>query len=361
MATMKVKSTLDPRHYKHGVKEMRRENKKFGGGLGKIKKLLAGAFVATAVVGFARAVIGAGASIVQFASKLSDMAAQTGVNIMTLQKFNAAALNAGSSADKMTKALVSLKDAQGEVLDGDMLMTRAFGNLGISIDDVASMDTEELFLAVSRALTDSGNSAKNLSAVFDILGKRNAMELTEAMNELAEGINGVDQAMIKMTFSTAQRLDIAADWWERYKVNWKTGWAIALASLFGGGDKVEAEIEKRRRAEEKRNKREKESRAFDLEQLKAKKEEERLRTVEKIAKAEEKIAKDKQKIREDVTRDATRGKKADRLRRIGGFAGQTARDQLTQSRKQVEILERIADYERSLPAIEQNTNNMGLV
>ncbi len=360
MATMRVKAKLDNKNYKRGVNQMRTQNKRFGGSLGKIGKKMKAAFAVAAVLAVVRGLARLAMSLINVGSKISDLSAQTGVGVENLEKLNDAAVNAGSSSEKMAKALVSLKDAQGEVLDGDKLMTDAFTNLGISIDEVASMTTDELFVRVSKALTESGNSAKELSAVFDVLGKRNAMELTEAMNEVAGGLDNVEQKSRSLTEAEAQRLDVIADMWERKKKSIQASAAGLLANIFGMSKKVEDEVRKREGSSERRKAVEAESRAFDLAELKAGAEEKRLAAVEKTRMEEEKIAAARGKqiaaIRESVTIDI----QTNSLRRIGGFAGAKVSDQLQQSRKQTEIQARIEDYTASLPAIEKNTENQGL-
>lgn len=360
MATMRVKSTLDNKNYKRSVTEMQKKNKSFGGGLGKIGKKMKAAFAVAAVLAVVRGLSRLALKLINVGSKISDLSAQTGVGVENLERLNDAALNAGSSSEKMAKALVSLKDAQGEVLDGDKLMTDAFQNLGISIDEVASMDTEELFVRVSKALTESGNGAKELSATFDILGKRNAMELTEAMNEVAGGLENVNTAGKSLSEEQAQRLDVIADKWERTKKSIVSSAAGILAGLFGANESVDAEVQQRLASNERRKSRESESRAFNLAELKAKSEEKRLAAVAKTRAEEERIlatrAQQIEKIRESVKIDI----QTDSLRRIGGFAGAKVSDQLQQSRKQTEIQAKIEDYTSSLPAIEKNTKNQGL-
>ena len=360
MSTMRVKSTLDSRDYKRGVKQMQKQNKGFSGGLGKIGKKMKAAFAIAAILAVVRGIARAAKSLVDFGSKISDLSAQTGVGVERLEQFNDAALNAGSSSEKMAKALVSLKDAQGEVLDGDKLMTDAFANLGLSIDEVAGMETDQLFIAVSKALTESGNGAKELSATFDILGKRNAMELTEAMNEVAGGIDNVNSAGKSLSEEQAQRLDVIADKWERTKKSIMSSAAGILAGMFGANESVDAEVQERIASTARRKTREAESRAFNLAKLKNEEEAKRLATVDKVRIAEEKIAAERgkaiQKIRESVTIDI----QTNSLRRIGGFAGSKVSDALTQARKQTEIMARIEDYNSSLPQIEKNTENQGL-
>jgi len=360
MATMKVKATLDSRNYKRGVKEMKRETKGFGKQLAAVSKKVKAAFVVVVILAAARAIARLTMSLVRLGSELSDLSAQTGIAVDQLEKLNDAAVNAGSSQEKMAKALVSLKDAQGEVLSGDKLMTDAFEALGLSIEQVAAMDLDDLFVSVSQALTDSGNSGKELSAVFDLLGKRNAMELTEAMNEVADSIDNVNQKTKSLSDQEAQRLDVIADMWERKKRSIKADAASILASIFGASSKVEEEVRKRAAAAEKRADIDRQSRAFDLAELKRKEEEKRLEAVSKVAEKEAQIAASRAKQIEDIRKSVKIEIDTNAIARIGGFAGSAVKDTLRLARQRTEIQMQIADYTASLPAIEENTKKRGL-
>ncbi|MCP4528934.1 MAG: hypothetical protein GY833_23945 [Aestuariibacter sp.] len=359
MATIKVKTDLNSRNYKRGIKDMQRQNKSFGKGLKSVQTKMKGAFKIAAIILLIRTLGRLAASLVNAGSKLSDLSAQTGVAVDDLNKLNDAALNAGSSADKMAKALVSLKDAQGEVLDGDQLMTDAFNNLGISIDDVATSDTVELFERISKAVTDSGNSSKELSASFDILGKRNAMELIEAMNEVAGGLDNVQQAGKALSDSSAQQLDVIADMWERKKKSITASAAGILANIFGASGKVSEEVERRQARAETMKGIEAESRLADLAELKAKAEEERLKKVKKIRDEEIKIAEQRAKDIKKIKESVTIGIDTNAIRRIGGFAGSKVNDSLRYARQSAERLAKIEDYNSSLPKIEKNTEKKG--
>jgi len=354
MATMKVKATLDSRNYERNVDKMRQKNSKFNGGLGKVKGMMKKAFAVAAIIAVVRAIARATMALVNFGSELSDMAAQTGISVESFQKLQRAVRDAGGESQHLVNALTRVKDAQGEVVSGDKMMIEAFDRLGISIGDVASMNTEELFLEISKSLTASGNSADRFSAVADVIGQRNVPKLLEAMNQLAnDGFGAMSDGLVTMSNDSAQTLDIVADRWERWKNNVKTASASVVADLFGLNDSIQREINKReaqaeRIAEIERKTREEAARTLRLKEQTARK--------EKIAKEEDKRAKQIKKIEESVKIQI----ETDSLRKIGGFAGSQVSDSLRMSRKQVETLEKIKDYQATLPRIEENTRERGL-
>jgi len=360
MATMKVKSTLDSRGYKRGIDEMRRKNKQFGKGLAVVKGAMKKVFVAAAIFALVRAMKRGIGTVVQFGSKISDMAAQTGVGVEALQRLQRAVRDAGGQEQHLVNALTRVKDAQGEVITGDKIMTEAFERLGISIDEVVGLDVEGLFVRMSQALTDSGNAANQFSAVADIIGQRNAPKLLEAMNAASGGVNKLGEDLQVMSNRDAQTLDIVADRWANLKTNVKTGAAEIVAGMLGWGKSIDDELVRRQEASERIAALELEQRTAALAATKAKAEEARLEQVEKIAAKEKEAADERERaigqIRESVTIDV----QTDSLRRIGGVAGARVKDSLRLARRQVEILEQIREYEASLPAIEENTAKGGL-
>ena len=324
MATMKVGTTLDASRYKRGIDEIKRENKSFGSGLSGIGDKIKTAFAVGAVIAFTRKIGQATMSLVNFGSKLTDMAVQADVNVESLQRLQAAAIEAGASEETLTNALSALRDAQGAVISGDKTMTDAFKELGLTIEEVAGMDTEQLFQAVGAALTASGNAADKFSAVGDVLGSRNARRLIEVLNLTSEGLDKVGNDVFRVSERNAQALDLMADRWGKFKRSvtafFASGVAVAARGLFG-----EEEIDRRLESAEKMAEVEKESRQAALQKIEAEKE--RVAELEK-AKQLEKDMTEEQKRREGVARQVEKIEQSvkveidtDQFRRIGGFAG----------------------------------------
>jgi hypothetical protein len=362
MAQIRVTSKLDSKGYKKGIDEMKRENKRFGGGLSGIASKLKAAFAVAVIIKFARALGRAVGNLVQFGSKLSDMAAQTGIAVDQFQRLQRAVRDAGGESQHLVNALTRLRDAQGEVITGDKTMTDAFTALGLSAEDVVNMDIDQLFVSISKALTDSGNAAEQFTAITDIIGQRNAPKLLEAMNAAAGGIEKLNDGLYTMSNENAQALDIIADKWANLGNNIKTRFASGFAqlsrTLFG-----DEGINKRIEAAEKMKELELESRRASLDKMKQKKEEaEAEEKIKNLKEQQKEIDKQTQKYKEQVERIEETVKveiDRDQFRRIGGFAGAGVSEQFRAASQQLEVQKQIEEYAKSLPKIEAKMDDVG--
>jgi hypothetical protein len=234
MSTLKFKTALDSTQYDKGVENIKSKNTGLGGSLGGVQGMIAKAFAAGAVIAFGRAVANGIGKLVSFGGAMTDMAYQTGVSVETLQGLMLEVRKAGGNSDTLTNSLTRLRDAQGAVVGGDKAMIAAFKELGLSQQEVASMDTETLFRAMSKALTESGNSASAYSAVVDVLGKKNVPRLLEAMNALGSGTGELNQGFGKLTTANAQALDALSDGWSNFWTDMKEGAANAIGEVVRG-------------------------------------------------------------------------------------------------------------------------------
>jgi len=356
MATMKVKATLDSRNYKRGVKEMKRETKGFGKGL----KAISGKMKAVFAVGAIAAVVGAIKSLTTAAfdatGQLVRMSEQAGVSVENLQKLATAVLDSAEDTDTLRDALGAIKTAQGEVLRGDEGMLKEFEALGISIDEIAALDVDELFARIGQAMKETGNDAARFSALAKIIGEGDALKLQTAFDAAAGGLENLDREMGSLSEAQAAQVEASRRWlasWRRYITNF---WAVAISKIARTDDEVAALLESRQKARESQAER----RAQMLEALKKKRAEERLKEIEKEAAARRKIDEQRSQrmkaIRESVKIEID----TNAIARIGGFAGSAVKDTLRLARQRTETQEKIAEYTASLPRIEANTSSRGL-
>lgn len=177
MAEAKVKARMDlnGKPFERGVESAEARVKKMRKGMGDLKKAILGAFAVGAIAKFARATA-------QYGSMVSDIASQAGISTDAMQAFEVAAINAGAQINQVRNAFAYLRDSQAKALTGDIAMIDAFNRLGISIDHVANMNMQDLFEAVARAAKETGD----FSAIVELLGKRNAPRLEEALTKLAD-------------------------------------------------------------------------------------------------------------------------------------------------------------------------------
>ena len=363
-AEIKAKATLDSSNFTKGIERMKRSTSGLTNLLGAFRSR--GSAVVAVIIAIGAILVKVAKSAIDFASKLSDMAYQTGVTVETFQRMEKAVRNAGGQSQHLVNTLARIRDAQGSVVRGEELMTKAFDEFGLSAEDVARMDIDELFLALAKSITDSNNSATKFSALVDLIGTRNAPKLLEAMNQLAEGSENVSGKLRTLSQRDAEALDLLADKWENFKNNIKTGTTTFVATVLRGLRVIkDADADARIASRERTKETARQARIEQLQTQRKKKEEERLaKEQEKRDEEREKALKrisDLEKRKEELrgTVSGAAGPSADRLAMMGGrFGGQvTGRFAIESRRLKLQqeinkINQKILDVQKQ---IEKNT------
>ena len=358
MPKIEIKSTINSAQYKRGIKEMQSQNSKFGKSTSGIQGMIKGAFAVGAVVAFIGTMAKAALSLINFGSKLTDMAVQSDVNVETFQKLGRAVRDAGGDQNALVNSLVKVKAAQGDVLGGNTEYLKSFNLLGISTQDLIDLNTEELFMKIARGVTESGNAALQYNAALEIIGKRGGGRLIEAINAIGGEVDGLGDGLKVLSNRNAQVLDIMADRWELFKNNLQTTGAKALAMMSGGS--VENELNKRlnsqrRQADQARRGREEQAKQIEQEK-------EAVRLAKEREDLEKNIVakrKEQERINKQLKDIETRIKveiDTDKFRQIGGIAGNMVSQQLLLARRQLTIEQ---EQSRLLKGIEENTREGG--
>ena len=148
-----------------------------------------------AVTGLATAVTGAGAALVSAASDTAEygdnidkLSQKLGVSSDFYQEWDAVLQHSGTSMSSMTATFKTLANASQ---DASADQQAAFEKLGLSMEQVASMSTEELFSSVISGLQGMEEGTERTAIATDLLG-RGAMEMGALLNTSAEDT----QAMI---------------------------------------------------------------------------------------------------------------------------------------------------------------------
>lgn len=185
MAELVTRSRLDSRGVEVGVKKTSKAIKPLEKQLSEIRSRVGAAFAINTLTRFGR-------SITDLGSKISDLAFAADLTTDEFQALSVAFINAGGTSEKLGNALSRIRAAQGRVVEGDQTMIDAFRALGVSIQDVISLDMPGLLQRIGGSLEESGNSARQFNAVVELVGTRNAPKLTEALNRLSsEGMSGL--------------------------------------------------------------------------------------------------------------------------------------------------------------------------
>lgn len=122
-----------------------------------------------------------------YIDKLSE---RTGINREELQRWKHAADQSGVSVDSFKNGVKKMSDVIDDANSGSKAAATALDRLGLSLDDLNGMTTEEQFDAITKALADMEDGAERNALGNDLLGK-SYTEMLPLLNAGSEGIKAL--------------------------------------------------------------------------------------------------------------------------------------------------------------------------
>lgn len=179
-----AKITLDSSEYESGLKNSEQSAETFGGTLknklggavktgGKILGTITGATIA-----FGTAVVKQTNDLAAYGDHIDKASQKMGISAQAYQEWDAVLQHSGTSIDAMARGMITL---QKQAESG----AEAFQALGISQEQLASMNTEQLFEATITGLQNMGEGAERTTLASQLLGT-SAKELGALLNTSAE-------------------------------------------------------------------------------------------------------------------------------------------------------------------------------
>jgi hypothetical protein len=150
---------------------------------------IAGAFTIGAIKAFATEALRT-ADEIDNLTKIVGMSAEA---VQTLQKVTD---DSGLSFEKLQAGIVKMTKSQTEANSGNEKMIASFRALGISQEALKTMNTEQLFTALTEAMAENQDNAEAMAETYDILGSRSAGELKAMLVQL--GSDGLDTTTEKL-------------------------------------------------------------------------------------------------------------------------------------------------------------------
>ncbi len=162
----------------------------------KLGKLVSGAakFAAGAAAGIAAAgtaLFGFADNVASVGDTIDKQSQKLGISAKAYQEWDAVLGHCGASIDSLKGGMKTLTKA---VADGSEDQVAAFQAVGLSMDQVASMSTEEVFAAVVTGLQGMEAGAERTNIATTLLGKA-AQELGPLLNTSAEDTAAMKQAV----------------------------------------------------------------------------------------------------------------------------------------------------------------------
>lgn len=153
------------------------------------KKIAVGSVaVAGAVTAVGGALVSTASKTAQYGDSIDKASQKLGVSSSFYQEWEAVLQHSGTSMDKMGGSFKKLANASQDASDDQ---AKAFERIGLSMEDVKNMSTEDLFSSVINGLQGMEEGSERTATATELLGK-GAMELGPLFNTSAEDT----QAMI---------------------------------------------------------------------------------------------------------------------------------------------------------------------
>lgn len=231
---------LDKSDYDKNINEAKKEGEDFAETTEKkiSPKAIAGwAAIAAAVIAVTKAVIKLATESMNYADKVSDLAAQYGVTTDAISEMQYIAEQSSTSVEGLTSSMTMLYMRAKQ--DGE-----AFKQLGVSVKDeqgnFKSMD--ELFWETAGALNNIENEGEKSAVMLDLFG-RSAMSVGEVLRKSTDEINTMRQEAHDLGIVMGEEtVQFASDFNDKMAVMKMQGQS-ALASLIAGTPDAEERLQ----------------------------------------------------------------------------------------------------------------------
>ncbi len=192
------------------------------GALGPLGTALSSAFSVSAV-------IAAGREVLQFASTMSSMSAQTGIGTERLQALQYAASGADVSVDQIVDSVTQLAK---RLVSGDDSAVKAVERLGLSVKDLTSESPDQAFLAISDAIKTVPNPMERAQLAMELFGRSGAALLPALTDNLRELTDEAENNGAVVSRELIEKADSLGDAWGRAEIRGKAFLAGVLIPVF---------------------------------------------------------------------------------------------------------------------------------
>ena len=186
-----AKITLDTSEYEQGLDESEEKAEGFGkrlkSGLGTAAKVggVAIGTVAAGTAALATSMVNGAGEVASYGDNIDKMSQKIGISATAYQEGDAILQHSGTSIDGMQRGMMTLSKAAESGSD-------AFQKLGLSQEEVASMNQEDLFAATIRGLQGMEEGSERTVLAQQLLGGA-AKELGALLNTSAEDTEAMRQ------------------------------------------------------------------------------------------------------------------------------------------------------------------------
>jgi hypothetical protein len=193
----------------------------------KVGTAIAGAFTVQAVIAFAH-------ELGEFAGRMNDLSAETGIGVERLQALNYVAAGVGLTVEDITGAIEKMAR---KVAGGDQSAARALDILGLSFAQLQAMSPDEAFIAIGQAVAKIEDPMQRIRIETELFGKSGARmgrAFTEDMQKVIEAAEKSGAVINKRLIGLADSFD---DAWHQATIRGKAyvasfvGWVLDHTTL----------------------------------------------------------------------------------------------------------------------------------
>jgi len=188
-----AKIGLNTDEYEEGLEKSEGKFHSFGSkikeGLGNVASMSLNAVkaVATGVSDMAKSMVSSASELANYGDSIDKASQKIGISAKAYQEWEAVMQHSGTSMDSMS---VSFKTLANASQNASADQVEAFKKLGLSMEEVSSMSTEELFAKTISGLQGMEEGSERTALASQLLGK-GAMELGALLNTSAEDTQGM--------------------------------------------------------------------------------------------------------------------------------------------------------------------------
>jgi lambda family phage tail tape measure protein len=124
------------------------------------------------------------------AQAVNDLSEQTGFAVQTILGLNKAFIENGSDAQGAASAILKLTQNVGEALNKNENLKNSFDEVGVSLDDLKKLSTEEIFLKTVDGLGKITDISKQARLSIDLLGKNARVNFAGLAKDTRPAIQG---------------------------------------------------------------------------------------------------------------------------------------------------------------------------
>jgi hypothetical protein len=200
IAELKALLGMDSSKFKAGARDAKNQVTSLQKTLQAAGRQMAAAFSVGAILAFSR-------KMMTLADDLQTAANTVGITMESMLGLKSAMAESGIGADAMLRIMGKLKNAQGEVVEGNITFTDALKKLNISEKEFVALDVDKLLEFMANKYMDAGESAEAFNAITSIFGERIGPQLIEVLQRLNQ--DGLQQYIDESSKAAEGMRDLA--------------------------------------------------------------------------------------------------------------------------------------------------------